>query len=268
MWQPLDPLPSGGTGGCRQDDDREVGRTVSDTRLHHQCPRRCPGLWWCAGKTDATLIQQIDQDGSGWQRGQVATIDLAAVDGYPSLIRQADTEHEGVLVGRSSLPEALRQLGSPPDDLGEVEMGAPDGVELSFVGEPQRVDDGFGGRRCDLDAGGAPGAPPTAVAWSPIWVRLRRCLVARPANEIELTERGRQQRIGAILDHSVESEHAMANAQALVFPARRVGGRMAVEIALVGGNTHPVGMLDHDLATGYQHLIERQRRHIGPPSRS
>ena len=90
MRQPLDPLPTSGAGWRRQHHDRKVGRTVSDTGLHYPRPSRCPGLRWCAGKADATLIQQIDQHGCGRQRGEVAPIDFAAVIGYPSLIGQAD----------------------------------------------------------------------------------------------------------------------------------------------------------------------------------
>ena len=128
-------------------------------------------------------------------------------------------------------------------------MGAPDVFELGFVGESQGVDGGFGRRRCDFDACVPPAAASPAVARSAIWFWLRRRFVARPRNEVELTEWGRQQRIGVIVEHPVEPEHAMADSQPLIFPARRVGGWMTIEIALVRGDRDPLGMLDHDLAT-------------------
>ena len=223
---------------------------------------------WCAGKADATLVQQIDQDRNTWQRGKVPTIDVAAVHRFPSLIRQADTEHKGVLVGRPSLPQALRQLARPPDDLRQVEMSAPDVVELSFVRELQRVDRRFGRRQRDLDAGVAPTSQPAAIARAALGFGLGCDVVAGPAHEVELTQRGRQQRIGAIVNDTVKPEHAMTDAQSLVLPARRVSGRMTVEIALVGGNRHHVGMLDDDLAAGYQDLVERQWCDVCSPRRA
>ena len=68
VWQPLDPLPAGCAGRGRQHDHIEVGGTVGDARLHHQCPRRGPSLRRGAGETDAALIDQVDENRCGRQQ--------------------------------------------------------------------------------------------------------------------------------------------------------------------------------------------------------
>jgi hypothetical protein len=55
----------------------------------------------------------------------------------------------------------------------------------------------------------------------------------------------------------------MTDPQPLVVPACRIGCRMPVEVALVGGHGDAVRLLDDDLASRHQHLVERQRRDIG-----
>ena len=64
------------------------------------------------------------------------------------------------------------------------------------------------------------------------------------------------------MDSRVEPEHAVADAQTLLLPERRVGCHMAIEIALVRHNADTTRMLDDDLAARYQDLVERQRRYV------
>jgi hypothetical protein len=67
---------------------------------------------------------------------------------------------------------------------------------------------------------------------------------------------------------AVEPKHSMTDAQALLIPTRRVAGRVPVEITLVGGDDDFTRVLDDDLASGDEHFVERQRRDVGPSSRS
>ena len=141
-------------------------------------------------------------------------------------------------------------------------MCPADAVELGLVGDScgVRGDD----RRWRGHFG--PGAAPATAAAATIWLGFRRLLVARCANQVELTERGRRQRRGSIVVRAVESEDPMADAQTLFVPPGRVGRRIPVEITLVGSNGDLVGVLDDDLAAGYQNLVERQRADVGSAS--
>ena len=55
----------------------------------------------------------------------------------------------------------------------------------------------------------------------------------------------------------------MSDPQALVLPLGRVVYRLAVEVALVGGDADLTTMIDDDLAPRHEHLVEGQWCHVG-----
>jgi hypothetical protein len=187
MRQPFDPFPAGCAGGRGEHDHVEIGGAVGDARLHDQGSGCCSSLGRSTGETDATLIDQVDENGCGWQHGQIAAIGLGIVVGCPSLIGETHAEHEGVVVGRPPFPQVLRQLGCASDDLGKIEMGPSDALQLVVEGEPCRV--GHNGRWwSDFDATGASAAALASLSSATIGLGLRRRFVAWPTNEVELPE--------------------------------------------------------------------------------
>ena len=237
---------------------------MGDAGLHHQCTCCGPCLRWCAGETNATLIDQIHQDRHGRQQRKVTAIARHAAVGSPWLIGEADAEEEGIVIDRSALPQAFGQLRRPAHDFGQVEVGPADVVELGLEGKSRRIDHGHRLLRL-LGAAASAAQAPVAVASRTIRFGFCNGRVAWCAHEVELPQRCRGQRFCAVVDHRVEPEDAMADAESLLLPLRRVGRQLTVEVALVGCDGDDSGVFDDELAARHQDLAERQRRDVGSP---
>ena len=81
---------------------------MGDAGLEHERPRSGVSLRWSACEADAALIDQIDEDRRRGEEHEIATIDVRLVVGCPLLIAEPDAEDEGVVVGRSTLPQTFR----------------------------------------------------------------------------------------------------------------------------------------------------------------